>query len=251
MYSLTYIEIYPYLIFYPLFILFIYNQFRELTAKRKVWLLLVVYVHFAFLTVISAHWAWTTRLLALPMSLLMVEAAAGIEQLENRTPKWLSKGWTAVSILGSIVFALVTLHFQKETFSDFKQTGEYIRSNFSDARIFSNDPFKESYYTRGNVNRYVPDHAYQQGDIIVLHSFYSHDLDQQLKFLRKRYRIEILFQADSTVVPLIANTIITKGSNTAWVASQRFYAQNFTGIILRVLGTKNIGFRRKVKDGPA
>lgn len=243
MYSLTYIEIYPYLIFYPLFILFIYNQFRELTVKRRVLLLLVVYVHFAFLAVISVHWAWSTRLLALPMSLLLVEAAAGIERLENSAPKWLSNGWTVVSILGSIVFALVTLHFQKETFSDFKQTGEYIRSNFSDARIFSNDPFKESYYTRGNVNRYVPDHAYQQDDIIVLHSFYSHDLDQQLKSLEKRYQIEVLFRAESTVVPLIANTIITEASNTAWIASQRFYAQKFSGIVLRV--------KRKVKDGPA
>jgi len=214
-----------------------------------VWLLLVVYVHLAFLTVLSAHWAWTTRFLALPMSLLLVEAAAGIEQLENRAPKWLSKGWTAVSILGSIAFALVTLHFQKETFSDFKQTGEYIRSNFSDARIFSNDPFKESYYTRGNVKRYVPDHAYQQDDIIVLHSFYSHDLDQQLKSLWKRYRIEVLFRAESTVVPLIANTIITEGSNSAWVVSQRFYAQKFTGIVLRVLGAKKAA-RRKF-NGPA
>ena len=60
MYSLTYIEIYPYLIFYPLFILFVYNQFWEVTAKRRVWLLLVVYVHLAFLAVLSVHWAWTT-----------------------------------------------------------------------------------------------------------------------------------------------------------------------------------------------
>ena len=150
----------------------------------------------------------------------------------------------AVSILGSIVFALVTLHFQKETFSDFKQTGEYIRSNFPDARIFSNDPFKESYYTRGSVNRYVPDHDYQQDDIIVLHSFYSHDLDQQLKSLEKRYRIEVVFRADSTVVPLIANTIITEGSNTSWVASERFYAQKFTGIVLKVLGAKKTAGRK-------
>jgi hypothetical protein len=79
------------LIFYPVFILFIYNQFREFTAKRRVWLLLVAYVHLAFLAVISAHWAWTPRLLTLPMSLLLLEAAAGIEQLEN-APEFDEKG---------------------------------------------------------------------------------------------------------------------------------------------------------------
>ena len=235
----TYLKIYPYLIFYPLFIFFVYNQFREMTTERRVWLVLLLYVHLAFLTVISVHSIWTTRFLVFPMTLLLVEAAAGMDRLENHAPKWLSKGLTILCILGSVVFAMVTLHFQKEMFANFRRTGEYLRSNFQDARIFSSNRFKESYYFGKKMKAYSPDFVYQEGDVITLHFSEGSDKEEELKLLRTRYQAEILFQTDVFVIPMLANTIVTKGTNTPGVVTQRFHPQKFTGIVLRIRGPKN------------
>ncbi len=236
--SWTYVWVYPYLVFCPLFLFAVYNQFRGFTSKRRVWLLLVTYVHCGFLALFSVHWAWTTRFLTFPMTLLFVEVAAGIERFADRAPKFLSKVLIAASITGSVLFAMVALYYQRDTFGDIRRTGEYIRSNLPGSRVFSNDQFKESYYTGSKVFRYVPHRVYRSDDIIVLHSFYSHDLDEQVQLLAAGYRIQELFRTDSVVVPLLANTIITQGSNTPAVASRLFQAQEFTSIVLRIVGPK-------------
>ncbi|MCI0414936.1 glycosyltransferase family 39 protein [bacterium] len=230
-----YVEIYPYVIFFPVLIFAGYNLFSELTPKRKVWLMLIAYVHVSILTVLSVFWAWTTRFLALPISVLLIEAAAGMDRFANRLPKWFSKCLIFATIVGSSVFAMIALHYQKDTFADIKNSAQYIRSHFPDSRIFSNDPFKVSCYTNGEVNKYEQKPIYRSGDIIALHSFYG-DLERDVTWLTTHYQVEEVFRTDSVVIPVLANTIITKGSNTPEVAARRFHGQTFTSVVLRISG---------------
>ena len=220
----SYAEVYPYLFFYPLFILALLNIFRM--PVNSLWRNILICVHCMFAGILFIHSAWTTRFLFIPISLLMVEASAGITQVK----RWLR--WLTVS--GCLAFSLAGVFLQREMFSDFKHAALAVNGKFLERRVVSDEIAKTEYYL-GRPVVVFKETDLRAGDILILHS-YNTDLQREREFLDQNHRYTPLFSVESSTVPLLGNTALAnlESTNSPLALLQRFQRQRFQSVVVRI-----------------
>ena len=162
------------------------------------WRRLLIYIHISYGAILILNSAWSTRFLIIPISLLIVEAAAQLALLRKRI--------AAVILIGSFAFSLTAIFLQKDMFRDFKTTALSVKRNFPDARVFSDEQVKTSYYLGKDVGGYDRSRQLQAGDLLILHSFYS-DLASEKRFLDSNYRYEVIQLIECRIIPVLGDTL--------------------------------------------
>jgi hypothetical protein len=225
----SYIEVYPYILFYPFFV---YALFNIVTHERRpfgfaAWKYLLLYVHVAFAVLLFFHPAWTTRFLLIPVSLLLVEASAGLVN-------------SRVAVKTALVaccfsFAFLAIYLQKGMFADFKTSAIAIKKISGEHRVISDEQAKTDYYLGKPVISYESNLELQTGDLLILHS-YNTDLNREKEFLDGRYVYQALVSTETSILPLLANSALgeIQYSNSPVALLQRFHQQRFQSVVLKI-----------------
>jgi hypothetical protein len=240
-YLFAYIDVYPYTTFLPIFVLAFMGIFGSWHPQRKRWLFTLLYFHIAIFAAIAIHQAWSTRFLLLPLTLLLIEASGALQFLSGKMsePAW--KTVMIATVLSSLTFAVMALYYQRETYADMKETGLYVRNQAKGARVFSDEIIKTTYYAGCPINSYQPAAIYTPGDLIVLHSFHT-PVVAEFKRLAERHELEFVFSAESRIMPLLANTLLTRQlTNLPIAMTERFRFQGFYSAIARVKSVRSPG----------
>lgn len=238
-YLVIYLESYPYVMCYPVFALAFIGLFRSSISKRSQWLFLLGYFHLVWFLTISVHRWWSTRFLIVPLTLLLVEAAGTLDSLRGRLQ---FRSWsilTAVTLLSCGVLGLTSLYFQKQVFADVKESAIFVREHFNNHRLFSDEKTKVSYYSRNQVHVFQPNTSFDDGDILILNSFYT-PLQSAIESLSKRYNLALLHQSKARTKPILAN-INTETSVETHLPSKliwRFQNQRFQSLVIGIASRK-------------
>ena len=220
----AYVEIYPYIAFYPFFALALINLFR--IPARPIWRWILIYVHVSFAVILFMHPAWTTRLLLIPLSFLLIEVAAGLLPFRRNFQ---------IALLAScVLFSMAALFLQRNQFSDFKNSALAVKDRISQERVVSDELAKTEFYLRRPIVVYQHK-TLLPGDILILHS-YNSDLEKEKEFLDRHFYYTPLYEAHSEVVPLLANTALaeTAYTNSPVALLQRFQVQRFQSVVIRI-----------------
>lgn len=238
-YFVVYLESYPYVMCYPVFALAFLGLFRSSTKERSRWLFMLGYFHLIWFLTISIHRSWSTRFLIVPLTLLLVEAAGTLDWLRVRLK---FRSWsilTAVTLLSCGVLALTSLYFQKQIFADVKESALFVREHYNNHRIFSDEKTKVSYYSGNYVHVFQPNTAFNDGDILILNSFYT-PLQREIESLSKRYNLALLHQSNAQTKPVLANinTETTNETHSPEKFVWRFQTQRFQSLVIGIASRK-------------
>jgi hypothetical protein len=239
LYIVSYLEVYPYILTYPIFLLFLFHAGKKSETRNGIWLFTLIYIHIVWFGILALHWAWTPRFLIFPSVLLLAEAAAKLSKLEKRLRR---NVWMAlfISVLAfSLLFAASVLYLQRGTYADVKDSALFVRNKRTNQRIFSDEYFKVSYYLGTPVIFYSRSATFQPGDIVILHSFHT-PLRNEVIELSRRYKLSFVYSTSSTTMPLLANGLVAKSAdnNLPLILQQRFTVQKFDSIVLQILALK-------------
>ncbi|HJZ12914.1 MAG TPA: hypothetical protein VJ521_12225, partial [Acidobacteriota bacterium] len=229
----AYLDVYPYISFYPVFALSIYGLLSKYSKSHGRWLTVLVYLHVCWFVTLTIHASWSTRFLLLPSSMLLLPAAAGFENLG--IPQRASKVLFILLIVLLSAFSGIAFQLQRKTFADFKQVAECAATQSPKERILSDENIKTEYYLRRSVEVYTRAEPLTAGDILILHSFNT-DLSQEMQYLQEKYEVEFLCMNESEVVPILANGVLEKNelTNSHMAVQARFNRQRFRSIALEI-----------------
>jgi|GEM_PF-5873071 len=238
-YFVSYLEAYPYVMFYPVFLFALYHLIFKAWKSNRIWFVSLFAVHALWFGILAFHWAWTTRLLVLPATLLLVEAGSMVVFLRERISR---RVWNTIFLtvfLFSWSFAVVALYFQRETFADFKESTLFIREHRKNQRVYSDELIKVGYYLQSPVLEYSRDAHFQPGDIIALHSFHT-TLREELVQLSRQYQVAFVYGATARTIPILANGLAATMTETNQVSmlQRRFEWQKSSSVVLQVLSQK-------------
>jgi hypothetical protein len=222
--------------FYPVLLLALVGIIQRYSEAGQ-WRSLLLYSHLAWFAMLALHSAWSARFLVFPLTVLLVSAGAGFQYLRYRIPARAATVALAIVVTASLVFSCAYVYLQAGTFSDIKQTALFVNRNRPHGRVYSDEKIKTAYYLPAVVRPYIPGTQHQPGDLIVLHSFYT-DLAAEVAALESQYELDYLFRASSATIPLLPVGLLEKShrTNTVFAVHERFRAQYFRSIVLRVAG---------------
>lgn len=228
----SYIEAYPYIAFYPLFAFALIHLARR--ERTRIWGLLLLYIHAVFLVMLFFHPAWSTRFLLIPLSLLLVEAAAGLSRR-----RWPLK---AIVIGSCFVFSLLSIYLQKGMFSDFKRSAIAVKGSYANNRVISDEQAKTEYYLEKAIVPYEPNVELRKGDVLLLHS-YNTDLSKAKELLDARYYYRPLLSTETSIIPLLGSSALGEMdyTNSPIVLLQRFHRQRFQSVVVMIDGLRKGG----------
>jgi predicted membrane-bound mannosyltransferase len=236
-----YIEIFPYVSFYPVFVMAILGVIISTRIRRThwKWLWIVLSLQAGWLAMLSIHQAWSTRFLVMPLTLVIILAGASFGRLFKRHGSRLFLMLLLVTSVLSLIFAGVAVYLQTETFSDVRNAALFIRKQ-PPTRIFSDEIIKTAYYSDVPLEIYKQQLEFRRGDLILLHSFYT-DLPVQVEFLKKAYSIDFLFHDEATTVPILACGILSTNhlTNSIAIMQQRFESQKSQSVVVKILAVRN------------
>ena len=222
---ISYIEVYPYVMFYPFFVYGVFNIGGESSLQTDAWKYALLYFHAGFAIMLFLHPAWSTRFLLIPVSLLLVEASAGLSRSRLAVK--------TILIAACFIFSIVSIYFQKGMFADFKTSALAMKKDSGEHRVISDEQAKTEYYLGKPVLPYNSNVDLQAGDLLVLHSFNT-DLSREREVLDARYAYRALLSTQTSIIPLLANTAVAESeySNSPVVLLQRFHEQRFQSVVL-------------------
>jgi hypothetical protein len=239
LYIVSYLETYPYVLTYPVFLLFLFHISKKSEPLNGIWLSTLIYIHIVWFGMVAVHWAWTPRFLIFPSILLLVEAAAMLSKLEKRLRPNM---WIALFIFVltfSFLFAAAALYLQRGTYADVKDSALFVRNKRTNQRIFSDEYFKVNYYLGSPPISYSREVTFQPGDILILHSFHT-PLRNEVIELSSQYKLSLVYSTSTTTVPLLANGLTARSADTNLpsILQQRFTVQKFDNIVVQILAKK-------------
>jgi Dolichyl-phosphate-mannose-protein mannosyltransferase len=244
LYCVSYLEVYPYVLSYPVWLLAVYHLLTNIPKNNQIWMATIVMIHVVFWALLSIHWVWSPRFLILPATLILIEAGAMLHRLHSTTSKRLSNLVLACTFTCSFFLTAFSIFYQREVFADFKDAASFIKTHKTNQRVFSDEFFKVKYYLGTPPLRYSRDAEYQLGDIINLHSFHT-DLKKELVELNRQYKLSVVYNADALTIPLLGNGPLERFENTfdSSILQQRFRKQRFHSVVIQVIGKKQAGER--------
>jgi dolichyl-phosphate-mannose-protein mannosyltransferase len=235
LFFVTYLENYPYSLTYPVFLAALFSLGFTISTSRRIWLLILAYLHVAVFCMVAVHGWWSSRFLILVLVMVLPESAFFLIVLKAKSKKWIWKTVMITTILFSFLFAIVGTYLQKDTYKDFKISTEYIREHFPNSRIISDETYKVPFYLRRDIIRYPQQEPLQKGDILVLHSFHT-PLQTELKYLSDLYDFRVLFVSRARTMPVLTNSLLESvaTTGTAITSLKRFDWQRFESIVIQI-----------------
>jgi len=237
-----YLEIFPYIVFYPIFVLAFLHFFSRRKEGRKnrgeiqrIWHGLLIYIVCVWFTALCFHYAWSTRFLVAPATLILVEAAAMLIDLAR---KWKSSSSFILAsslFAGSLVFAMAGIYGQKEVFNDIKEAAFTVEQFSGNSRIFTDEFTKTSFYTTRALLNYDRQIPLRTGDVVMLHSFYT-DLESEKRMLESKHRLRMLHFSKSKVLPMLCGLPLRDAplTNNIVASLERFHSQNFYSVVYQI-----------------
>jgi 4-amino-4-deoxy-L-arabinose transferase-like glycosyltransferase len=234
-YLASYLGVYPYIFGYVAFGLGFLNLISPRKRNRN-WTAIILAVNAVWLLMLSVHWAWSTRFLLLPATLLLVESGEKIAEIRNNLRPAYFRILTTVTFTSLIALASVSLYWQRDLFADCKEAALFIRSKRTNQRVFSDESIKTGYYLNAPVLNYSRTASYQPGDIITLHSFHT-DLRSEMVELSRLHKLAFVYIAKAYTIPILANLPLERFSDTSspLVLTERFRKQEFQSVVIQVL----------------
>ena len=235
LYFATYLENYPFSLTYPVFLAALLSIFLAPSKNtRHVWLIILAYLHMAVFGIITIHWAWSSRFLILSLVLVLPECASFLVSLKTRL---LPRTWRIVStgvISISLMFAFVGTYLQKDTYKDVKNSAEFIRKNFPNTKVYSDEKIKVPFYLHRGITFYSQQESFQAGEILVLHSFHT-PLQWELKRLSELYNLRVLYVSRARTMPLLCNSLLENFASNGFpiIVLKRFEWQRFESIVIQ------------------
>jgi hypothetical protein len=237
----TYIENYPYALTYPIFIAALIAIFwGPLNPSRRIWLIILAYLHLAVFGMVSIHGWWSSRFLILLLVFALPESALFFVILKTKVNKLTWSIATLGAILFSFLFAFVGNYLQKDTYKDVKESAIFIRDQFPTMRVYSDETYKVPFYLRHDVTRYSSAQSFQEGDILVLHSFHT-PLQPELAKLSATYDLRPRYVARGRTMPVLTNSLLEsiEFNGQPITILKRFEWQRFESIVIQIGKRKN------------
>jgi hypothetical protein len=234
-YAVNYIDLYPYVLFYPVAFFAFYHLVKSQNTNRT-WRALLLYLHIAYLAMLGVWWAWQTRFLQVPLTLLLVEAGAGMALWQKTTTRVaVARVVNIMVFVCSAVFALTAFFGQVDVFADIQDSSQFLRSLPQNSEIYSDEQIKVAYTSGRAVTAYDRNHSYKAGDIIALHSFYS-PLQTEAQALAHKYKLEVIHVSNGTTLPILGNIPLINSavSFSNQKAQDRFQIQSFQSVVFKV-----------------
>jgi hypothetical protein len=232
----TYIENYPYSLTYPIFLAALSAiLWGTLNHSRRIWLIILAYLHLAVFGMVSIHGWWSSRFLILLLVFVLPESALFFVLLRTKIRKLTWSIVTIGAILFSFLFAFIGNYLQTDTYKDVKESAIFVKDNFPTSRVYSDETYKVPFYLRHDVTRYSPDQSFQAGDILVLHSFHT-PLQPELSQLSTTYDFRPLFVARSRTMPVLTNSLLESIAINGQPITivKRFEWQRFESIVVQI-----------------
>lgn len=204
---ISYLKILPFIIVYPIFLLFVYGiiinlkQKLYLTKQLKIWLLLTGYILSTLLIALSLHLSWDPRFLISLIPIVLIISGFGLTHLDDFfKKKWFSLSIIAICLIFSVAISALLLESDKDYFGDIRRSAEYIKENVKDAVIYSDEIQKTSFWAGHKVRLHTRDNI-KANQYIALHSFYT-NLANEIKFIQNKYNIKIIYLSKSKTIPI-------------------------------------------------
>lgn len=232
----TYIENYPYSLTYPVFLAALFAiVWGPMNNSRRIWLIILAYLHLAVFFMVSIHARWSSRFLILILVFVLPESALFFVVLRSKIK---SRTWSIVTI-GAIIFsfsfAIIGNYLQKNTYKDAKVSAIFVKDKFPTMPVYSDEVYKVPFYLERDVTRYSPGQFFQPGDILVLHSFHT-PLQPELAKLFTAYDFRVCYVARSRTMPVLTNSLlesITINGQPITIV-KRFEWQRFESIVIQI-----------------
>lgn len=210
-----FILFFPYILTYPIFVFFLYGLIKSEFNNRmlKHFIILFSCLFLIWLIVHAAFSSFQYRYFLPLISFFTIISGYGISKLENRKSAFA----LIFCFLFSLCFSLLSLYLQRDTFGDIKRSAVFLKENLKNTkcRIFSNEIWRPGietvkirfYSEIDNIQIYKRDKL-APSDYICLHSAYGF-IDEELRFLSKRFQIEILYIDKAKIIPLLPDIMAT------------------------------------------
>lgn len=237
-YFFSYLDIAPYTVGYPLFVLAIIGIIHAIDNKKISHVLLFCYFILGWISVLPVHAAWSTRFLYPLVPLFLVFAAGGLAFIESKfNPQW-AKKTVMVCMVYSVIFSGAVLVFQRDSYGDIKRSALYLKNNLQQEVVYSDELTKTIFWSNKKVKKYGPNrNNIKAGEYVVLHSFLT-DLQKELSYISQNHQSRIVYSTESLIIPLLADDIVpplqSAVTNRPAIQLYRFTPQKFKSVIVEL-----------------
>jgi hypothetical protein len=211
----TYIVYWPWTITYSVFLVGIIGMAVS-WKKYRAYLLFTLFAFCVFLLAQTAFRSFQYRYLLPLLPLWCVWSGRGVGVLgENIACKKLRMILSAVLILNLVAMTSGVLLLQRGAFSDLAQAGTYLQTVWKNARVFSNEQYREGVdapkmrFWSGRNIEFIGNGDLKAGDIVVLHNGYSADMEADRDRLMQQFDLNVLGKWSSVSVPLLPDIMVT------------------------------------------
>lgn len=261
---LNYIKIFPHIIAWPVFALWIYGHMADLKNRlcrlNRPILLLDLYLFAAIFFTMSIHRFWTTRHIMMLIPLVVIGSAGGLSICFKKIK---NVEWTyfilAICLVFSAALATASLIGSREFFKDIKVASEYIRDHLPEQRIYAmgGSIYKVKYWSKNsNIHKYDRNNV-KPGQFILLNDFYydNHgsrvnnsfvNANSDIAYLEKHFEVTVLFRTFSQVTPFLGDYTFLHDTVFGELRSiylpfkdpPLFKTHNFESVLLEVEGRR-------------
>jgi hypothetical protein len=187
--------------------------------------------------------AYQDRYLLIFLPLFLVSAGYELETLFFEWKKKrgdfkamvLKNGLLTFGILYQVIFSMLVIAYQTDSFGDIRRSGEFLKSLPPNAVIYSDELPKTQYWAGRQVKLLVLPFNPAPGDYLLLHSFYTPRLGFVDQTLKDKHDAEILYTNPSSVVPLLTDVMVDPAvQNRVAATGFRFQTQNFESVLYQI-----------------
>lgn len=196
-----------------------------------------------FLAVQSAFLSFQYRYLLPLLPLWCVAAGQGwLWLLSVIQRSWLRSTLTGLALANLILMSSAVLFLQQGgAFGDIAQAGGYFQSVWKDARLLSNDVYRQGVYCQkisfwsGREVLFYHETEPKAGDIVLLHNVYG-DQTAEIERLRQAFQVSKLGDWRSMSVPLLPEIMVTPPGLTSNPEAMgfRFAPQHYYTVAVRL-----------------
>ncbi|MGH7739053.1 MAG: ArnT family glycosyltransferase [bacterium] len=188
--------------------------------------------------------AYQDRYLLIFLPIFLVAAGYELEVLyldwkksRGKTPAMVLKnGLLTLGLIYQVLFSMVVIADQTDSFGDIRRSGEYLKSLPPQAVIYSDELPKTEYWAGREIKPLILPFNPRPGDYLLLHSFYTPRLVGFVnQTLLDRFGAEVLYTNNSSVVPLLTDVMTDPSvQNRVAATGFRFQPQNFESVLYRI-----------------
>ena len=216
---------------------------------KKVYILFFLYLLITWLLILPLYWPfWTTRFMFSIVVLSLVLSGYGLSLFKKKISRRVLLG---ACLATSIIFTTIVLFCSKETYGDIRAASMFVRNSVPhNAEIVSSELVKTQFWIGRSLVQYSHS-VLKPGQYVLLQNMYSCDIEKEMKFLRKNFVIDVLYQKFAVVIPILADDIFINAerrsdgrtalrgrSNRAIDLKTQFGKSRFASIVIHIRGKK-------------